>query len=284
MSERLEWKNLPLRDVKASADGGEFEGLAAAFCNVDASYWPDILAPGCFAQDLPEFLAEGFVSGINHDWCQPIGRPVAAVETREGLQVKATVSDTTHGRDVRTLLKDGVVKRLSIGFRVLQREWLDSYEQVVTWWAKVGYQPTPEDHARAADGVRLVTRVKLYEFGPVAVPANSRAVITGVKSEGGTRLFEEHSAAVLEAAAEWVERVRDLSELRAGKGRAIGEERLAEVRRLRVLLEGLERDARPVSAAGKSGGDGSGSGAGTTPEALLAQFEALTARQHGLPV
>jgi len=80
---------------------------------VDDSFWPDILAPGCFAQDLAEFLAEGFVSGINHDWDVPIGKPLEARETAEGLFVRASISDTAAGRDVRTLLRDGVVKRLS---------------------------------------------------------------------------------------------------------------------------------------------------------------------------
>src|SRR6185503_11239202 len=113
----LEYKWLPVRELKASDDGGQFEGLAAAFFNVDDSYWPDILAPGCFTQDLPEFLSEGFVSGINHDWDQPIGKPLSAAENASGLYVKASISDTACGRDVRTLLKDGVVKRMSIGFR-----------------------------------------------------------------------------------------------------------------------------------------------------------------------
>jgi hypothetical protein len=56
---QLEWKSVAFREVKASADGGQFEGLAAAFFNVDRSYWPDIIAPGAFAADLAEFLAEG---------------------------------------------------------------------------------------------------------------------------------------------------------------------------------------------------------------------------------
>src|SRR5688500_18891828 len=95
---RIEYKTLPLTEVKTSGEG-EFEGLAAAFCNVDESAWPDILAPGCFAHDLPDFLAEGFVSGVNHDWNCPIGRPLEARETPEGLYVRASISDTTAGRD-----------------------------------------------------------------------------------------------------------------------------------------------------------------------------------------
>jgi hypothetical protein len=58
MSGRLERKSLAWRELKASEDGAEFEGLAAAFKNVDDSAWPDILALGCFAQELAQFLAD----------------------------------------------------------------------------------------------------------------------------------------------------------------------------------------------------------------------------------
>jgi len=140
--ERLEYKSLPARELKTDETGGELEGLAACFCNLDDSFWPDILAPGCFAEDLPVFLAEGFVSGINHDWCQPIGKTLEARETPDGLFVRAAISDTTAGRDVRTLLRDGVVKRLSIGLRVLGRTWLETASEVSAWWQSVRYSPT----------------------------------------------------------------------------------------------------------------------------------------------
>ena len=35
----------------------QFEGLAAAFHNIDDSLFGDIIAPGAFVQDLPAFLA-----------------------------------------------------------------------------------------------------------------------------------------------------------------------------------------------------------------------------------
>jgi len=239
---------------------------------VDDSFWPDILAPGCFADDLPVFLAEGFVSGINHDWCQPIGKPLEARETPDGLFVRASISDTTAGRDVRTLLRDGVVKRLSIGFRVLGRTWLETSADVTAWWQTVGYSPTPDDLAKAADGVRLVTRARLYEFGPVAVPANKGAVITAVKASGeASRSLEDQARAVLVAADELVERLEVVSELRASKGRHLGEERQAEVKRLIRRFERLlgADDAEKAS---------------TDAGQLYADFLAIQSRQHGLRV
>jgi HK97 family phage prohead protease len=219
--ETLEYRNLPFALRAASADGGEFEGLASAFYTIDDSWWNDIVAPGAFLQDLPLFLSEGFVAGINHDWDCPIGRPIQAEETGDGLFVKASISDTQAGRDCRTLMKDGVLKRMSIGFRVFGRRFLETSEEVAAWWREVGYAPTPEDVAKSQFGARLLTRLRLYEFSPVAVPANRRAVITGVKeggAEGETEgaPFARHSGAVLGQLEEWVKRLEDLRALRGG--------------------------------------------------------------------
>lgn len=276
---QLEYKALPLRGLKAAAEGGEFEGLAACFHNVDDSFWPDIIAPGAFAADLPEFLAEGFVSGLNHDWDQPIGRPLAAEETREGLQVRGSICDTQAGRDLRTLLQGGVIKRLSIGFRTLGRTWLETSDEVAAYWAGAGYTPSAEDIAGAQGGARLLTRIKLYEFGPVAVPANKRAAITAVKDldEGGRpgRSFDSHSQAVLAAVAEWTERAQQLHELRAQDGRGLAPERLVEIRRLHGALGGLltacESTSAPLPLADR-----------VRAEAI--RFEELTARLRGAPV
>jgi len=172
-------------ELKASADGGGFEGLAAAFHNVDESLYGDVIAPGAFAQDLPSFLADGFIGGMNHDWDTPIGRPTGAEERPEGLFVAASISDTAHGRDVRTLLRDGVVRKLSIGFKTLGKRYLEGADEVAAHWKEVGYEPTSEDVERAAHGVRLLTRVRLYEVSPVAVPANERARVIAVKGVVG---------------------------------------------------------------------------------------------------
>lgn len=184
----IEHKTAPLQDLRTleradgnGDDGGEFEGLASVFFTVDESPLADIIAPGAFDRDLPFFLAEGFIGGPNHDWDCPIGRPVEARETPEGLYLRARLSNTARAGEVRTLLRDGVLRKLSIGFRALERRRLESAEDVAAWWAGVGYDPSAEEVRRARNGARLLTRVRLYEVSPVAVPANPRAVITAVK-------------------------------------------------------------------------------------------------------
>lgn len=267
MTTSLEFKTLPLGQVKAAHDGGEFEGLASAFFVIDDSWTCDIVAPGAFKEDLPEFLSRGFVGGTNHNWDEPIGRPVQAEETADGLWVKACISDTTHGRDVRTLLKDGVIRFLSIGFRTVAREYLETSEAVLAWWKGVGYSPTPADVAKAAHGARVLTRVKLFEFSPVAVPANPLAAITGVKSHpappslGGTGL-EAHSVAVLAQVEEYAER---LAGLKSGE---LGPEHRAGFRRLRSGLDRLL--------------DGKGAAPPGEAERLAVELELMTARLNGV--
>lgn len=172
-------KILPFEMKAASGDGATFEGYANAFHTIDSVQ--EIVAPGAFEESLPRFLAEGFIGGLNHNWDDPIGKPVAAQEDSKGLFVRGEVIDTTHGLDVRKLLKGGVIKKMSIGYRVQGAEMLETVEDVEDYWQQHDYSPNAEDMAKAAHGARLLTRLHLYEFSPVTVPANSMADITRVK-------------------------------------------------------------------------------------------------------
>jgi HK97 family phage prohead protease len=249
---RLEYKTIGLRELKAGADGAEFEGLASAFYLIDDSWCNDIIAPGAFVQDLPEFLERGFVGGVGHDWAEPIGRPLHAEETGTGLFVRASVSDTAHGRDVRTLLKDGVIRFLSIGFQTKAREWLDTFDDVMSWWTSAGYTPTAEDLAKAQFGARLLTRIKLFEFSPVSVPANRGAAITAVKAADarGPMPLTEHSEAVLATLDEWTGRLEAVQRKRAEEGRELSPEHRAGLRRVRARIDGFLGEAERSTGAG----------------------------------
>ncbi len=167
-------------EIKAVDDGGSFEGLGAVFHNVDST--GDIIAPGAFKGSIPSFLTDGFVGGLNHNWDQPIGRFTAAYETRDGLFVKAKLSDVPEGNRVRTLMQDGVVKKLSIGYETIESKMLTP-DDTKAYWQANGYQPSEGDARRAGRPVRLLTAIKLHEVSPVTMPANDRAMVLGVKGE-----------------------------------------------------------------------------------------------------
>lgn len=230
----------------ASGDGSTGDGLGAAFHNIDT--YGEIISPGAFIQDLPRFLSEGFIGGLNHDWDNPIGKPTAAAETTQGLAVSWAISDTSHGRDVKILLKDGVIKKLSIGFQTIGREWLETSAEVEAYWQKHNYTPSAEDVAAAAQGsIKLLTRIRLYEVSPVTVPANSRADITGVKDAKST------------------ERVLI----------GLGFDRI-EAARLAATLAGEEKQAPPVNVA-----DAVLSASAADVDATLRAFAATSARLTG---
>ena len=100
---------------------------------------------------------------------QPIGTITGTRETDEGLEIDARISKTERGDEVYTLIRDGVLKSMSIGF-----ELLDSREDVV-------------------DGqtVNTVTKARAVEFSVVLNPAYKAATINQVRSEAeGTNMNE----------------------------------------------------------------------------------------------
>jgi HK97 family phage prohead protease len=179
---QLQYKSL---DFKAGgADGlaaNEFHGYGSTFRNWDED--GDIIQKGAFELTLPEFLVSGLIL-YQHQMRVPIGKPTVAREDEKGLYLKARISDTSDGRDCLTLMRDGVITKLSIGYRVEAYTML-SKEQGIALLGESDYQAAMASLPWWSDGLRLITQIKLYEISPVSVPANGQADILGVKSAGG---------------------------------------------------------------------------------------------------
>lgn len=93
-----------------------------------------------------------------HDRTTPIGSITAARATGKGLEVDMRISDTQAGRDALTLVRDGVIDSLSIGFIPIE----DSTDDAGTIHRK---------------------HVNLLETSLVSFPAYSQAKITGQRSQ-----------------------------------------------------------------------------------------------------
>ena len=149
-------------EVKALGEGASrtFEGYGSVFGVLDS--YADIVAPGAFKRSLREAKAAGRMPALlwQHDADKPIGVYESMSEDETGLFVKGRLSDTQLGRDAYTLLKDGALSGLSIGF--------------VTRKSKVDNE----------SGVRTLTDIQLWETSLVTFPANDAARITGVKTDG----------------------------------------------------------------------------------------------------
>jgi HK97 family phage prohead protease len=138
-------------ETKAIGDD-VFEGYASFFNNIDA--YDDIIEKGAFRKTISENRSRIKVLW-QHDANEPIGLPIDMTEDDNGLYVKAKISMTDTGKKAMTLIKDGVITEMSIGYDVMK----DDYKMLGT------------------KRVRLLKEVKLWEFSPVTFAANDKAKI-----------------------------------------------------------------------------------------------------------
>ena len=170
----LEHKSFPFEVSSVDLETGVFEGYASVFGVVDD--YDDVVEPGAFIKTIQERADQVKVCWM-HQSDNPIGVPLAMEEhSREqmpaalllrnpdatgGLFVRARISRTAQGEDALTLLRDGVVDQLSIGYDAIKADY---------------------DKVEGAKGrIRRLREVRLWEFSPVTWAANEAAWITGVK-------------------------------------------------------------------------------------------------------
>jgi HK97 family phage prohead protease len=165
----MEKKALPT-EFKVSGDGRTVEGYASTFGNVD--YVGDMVCAGAYKKTLAENFGRLKVLR-DHDQAQPIGKPEEAYEDSRGLYTKSRISDTQLGNETLTLLRDGVLDRMSIG-----------------------YSPIIKEHGKhEGKDVRFLKEIKLFEWSIVTFPANDAAAVTGIKAlEDLDRAFHEFKA------------------------------------------------------------------------------------------
>jgi len=177
--EPKEYKGFPfeLEEKGLDVEEGTFAGYAAVCGNLDDG--GDIIEYGAFKKTLAE---RGPASGRNrikvfrfHDFHQPIGKTLELKEVSKGkmpkslleqfpgitggLYVKGQISHTPLGDEVLTLMRDGVVDELSIGYDAVKEYWDD------------------DDDTKA----RHLKEVKLYCADPVPLAMNAAAIVTDVK-------------------------------------------------------------------------------------------------------
>jgi len=206
--------------IESGQFAGEFTGYAAAILNLDSA--GDMILPGAFLSDIPRFLKEGVVC-YQHDWMSPIGIPLEANEDSYGLITKSRISRTQKGLEAMTLIRDGVIKKLSIGYQVLDYEVTDKLGMI----NRMAEYNMPIDKQQQAmtsydemncDKVYLLKQIKLYEFSPVTVPANNNAIITDAKSLIGLT-FQHHYQLALNAVESLETRIKEIDSIRKSQKR-----------------------------------------------------------------
>jgi len=128
---------------------------AADFNSLDS--YLDVIRPGAFAKTIAENFAR-IKHLLYHDADKPVGVPEFLVEDAKGLLVTSKISDTQLGRDLLTLVADGVLTENSIGYSAVK---------------------SIRDETA---NVRVLQEIKLYEYSTVTWGANEHAGIVGIKS------------------------------------------------------------------------------------------------------
>lgn len=101
-------------ELESSDENGEFSGYAAVFGNMDSG--GDVIEKGAFSRTIREDFDRIKILALHNDCWLPVGKPIELREDEKGLFIRGKISDTSLGRDVQTLLKDGVLNELSIGY------------------------------------------------------------------------------------------------------------------------------------------------------------------------
>lgn len=141
-------------------------GYASKFGNKDSH--GDIVVKGAFKRTI-DHNGPRVKTLMHHDPVMIVGKPSVIHEDDEGLYTETKVSRTAIGEDLLTLVEDGVIDEMSIGFI-----------------------PIREKFDKDADA-NLIQEVKLVEYSFVTLASNPGARVEGLK---GTAALNEVTASM----------------------------------------------------------------------------------------
>lgn len=149
--------------------------------------------PGAFTDTLRQ-KGDGkpLVMGYQHR--EPIGRWTEYAEDGDGLALSGPISDTAQGRDAVTLLRDGVLTGLSIGFWPVRYQFAEPGERVTfqTPFGERTYEPD--------EPTIFVLEAELVEASLVMAPSDDDARVEAIREEREqllTRARQERAAQAL---------------------------------------------------------------------------------------
>lgn len=150
---------------------GIVTGYFSKFNNVDSD--GDIMKPGAFTKTIqeqgPQSAQPRIKHLLNHDVAQPLGKLLTLKEDEYGLYYESQVGTHEGGEDFIKMVESGLITEHSIGFKIIKRNQIQSYEN---------YLRNPQL------GQYEITEVKLYEGSSLtAWGANPLTPITSLKGE-----------------------------------------------------------------------------------------------------
>lgn len=139
------------------SEGGSFTGLAISYTEAYETEWfIERFEIGCVQdEDKVPVLRDHNMSNI-------VGRVSSAEDTSEGRVIDAAITTTPLGEETRTLLNDGTLSGISVGFKPLQ--WREEYLE-------------GEDRP-----VIIHERIEVFEYSLTAFPAYKTAQVSQSRS------------------------------------------------------------------------------------------------------
>lgn len=163
----IETKEFKFTLDKVNDDEGTFTGYASVWDVVDS--YGDAVQKGAFHKTLKE--KRSFPLLWSHSVMEPIGT-VTGSEDEHGLAVEGVLNlDVQRAREVRSLIKQGAINGLSIGYQT-KREEIDK-----------------------TNGTRKLKEIALWEISPCVFPALDATEITDVKSVDAQPISPEPESA-----------------------------------------------------------------------------------------
>jgi len=141
-------------------EAGTITGYAAV-TNQEAPIWDyvEVVKRGAFAKTIKD--GADVFAFWNHDTGAVLGRTkngtLALEEDDHGLRVSIKPPATPTAQEVRDLIREGFIDKMSFGFEVVKD----------TWTERDGKPP-----------LREIQEVKLYEVSPVPIPAYDGTTVT----------------------------------------------------------------------------------------------------------
>lgn len=168
---KLEFKSFDITEHKADDSGNLIiSGYGAFFGNIDS--YKDIIDPLAFDETLAE-KRDRIAFCYQHDIWNPIGKIQDIKPDMKGLWLQVMLSAAE--QDIQTKVKEGILKEMSIGYRVV-----DSSEEM-----------------RNGEQIRILKKINLYEVSLVTIAANPLAVIQSMKSDERKNYLEKEFDRVL---------------------------------------------------------------------------------------
>jgi HK97 family phage prohead protease len=144
--------DIQFEEREGAKDENTIVGHAAVFDkdSEDFGGWIERIAPGAF----DDVLEDDAIVAFNHDPNQVIGRngknTILTVD-KTGLRYVVKLPDTTLARDLKQLIKDGIITQSSFAFTVRDQQW---------------------EHFKNKASIRTIVKVnRLYDVAPVTYPA-----------------------------------------------------------------------------------------------------------------